>query len=45
MYRIPILRMGRALLVTIQVDMEDQTAMALQDDLASRLPKPAPTAC
>lgn len=37
MYRIPILRMGRALLVTIQVDMEDQTAMALQDDLAEQI--------
>ena len=37
MYRIPILRMGRALLVTIQVDMEDQTAMALQDDLTQRI--------
>jgi len=39
MYRIPILRMGRALLVTIQVDMEDQTAMALQDDLAEQIAK------
>lgn len=32
--RIPILRMGRYLLVTIQVDMYDQLAMTLQDDLA-----------
>lgn len=39
MYRIPILRMGRSLLVTIQVDMEDQTAMALQDDLAEEIAK------
>lgn len=39
MYRIPILRMGRSLLVTIQVDMEDQTAMALQDDLAEQISK------
>jgi len=39
MYRIPILRMGRSLLVTIQVDMEDQTAMALQDDLAELICK------
>ena len=39
MYRIPILRMGRSLLVTIQVDMEDQTAMALQDDLAEQIAK------
>ena len=37
MYRIPILQMGRSLLVTIQVDMEDQTALALQDDLAAKL--------
>jgi rsbT antagonist protein RsbS len=37
MYRIPILRMGRSLLVTIQIDMEDQTAMALQDDLAEQI--------
>lgn len=35
--RIPILRMGRTLLVTIQVDLQDQTAMALQDDLANRI--------
>jgi rsbT antagonist protein RsbS len=31
--KIPILRMGEYLLVTIQVDMHDQLAMALQDDL------------
>lgn len=37
MYRIPILQMGRALLVTIQMDMEDQTALALQDDLAAKI--------
>jgi rsbT antagonist protein RsbS len=37
MYRIPILRMGHILLVTIQVDMEDQMALALQDDLANRI--------
>jgi rsbT antagonist protein RsbS len=30
---IPILRMGEFLLVTIQVDMHDQLAMRLQDDL------------
>jgi rsbT antagonist protein RsbS len=39
MYRIPILRMGRTLLVTIQIDTEDQTAMALQDDLAEQISK------
>jgi rsbT antagonist protein RsbS len=32
--RIPILRMGKFLIVTIQVDMHDQLAMTLQDDLA-----------
>jgi rsbT antagonist protein RsbS len=30
MDRIPILKMGRALLITIQVDMHDQMAIALQ---------------
>ena len=33
MERIPILRMGDVLLVTIQVDMTDQIALRLQDDL------------
>jgi rsbT antagonist protein RsbS len=37
MERIPILRMGRYLLVTIQVDMHDQLAMTLQDDLTQRI--------
>lgn len=37
MYRIPILQMGRTLLVTIQHDMQDQTALALQDDLANKI--------
>jgi rsbT antagonist protein RsbS len=37
MERIPILRMGQVLLVTIQVDMHDQLAMTLQDDLTSRI--------
>ena len=37
MERIPILRMGRTLLVTIQVDMHDQLALTLQDDLTSRI--------
>jgi rsbT antagonist protein RsbS len=31
--KIPILRMGEFLLVTIQVDMHDRLAMTLQDDL------------
>src|SRR5205823_6412462 len=37
MDRIPILKMGGFLLVTIQVDMNDQLAMTLQDDLTSRI--------
>lgn len=37
MERIPILRMGDFLLVTIQVDMHDRLAMALQDDLTNRI--------
>lgn len=37
MERIPILKMGEYLLVTIQVDMHDRLAMALQDDLTSRI--------
>jgi rsbT antagonist protein RsbS len=35
--RIPILKMGDYLLVTIQVDMHDRLAMALQDDLTERI--------
>ena len=37
MDRIPILRMGELLLVTIQVDMHDQLATVLKDDLANRI--------
>jgi rsbT antagonist protein RsbS len=37
MDRIPILRMGEFLLVTIQVDMHDQLALTLQDDLSERI--------
>ena len=43
MDRVPILRMGKTLLVTIQVDMQDQTALALQDDLAERIAKTGAT--
>lgn len=39
MERIPILRMGEFLLVTIQVDMHDQLAMSLQDDLTHAIDK------
>jgi rsbT antagonist protein RsbS len=37
--RIPILKMGPYLLVTIQVDMHDRLAMTLQDDLTSKIVK------
>lgn len=37
MERIPILRMGRVLLVTIQVEMHDRLALRLQDDLTERI--------
>ncbi|MHA3735355.1 STAS domain-containing protein [Pseudomonas sp. Eth.TT006] len=39
MERIPILQMGKFLLVTIQVDMHDQLALNLQDDLSERISK------
>lgn len=39
MERIPILRMGEFLLVTIQVDMHDQLALTLQDDLTRAIEK------
>jgi rsbT antagonist protein RsbS len=37
MDKIPILKMGSFLLVTIQVDMHDRLAMQLQDDLTERI--------
>jgi rsbT antagonist protein RsbS len=37
MERIPILKMGRFLLVSIQVDMHDKLALQLQDDLTARI--------
>jgi len=37
MERIPILKMGDCLLVTIQVDMHDRLAMTLQDDLTAKV--------
>jgi rsbT antagonist protein RsbS len=37
MERIPILKMGDCLLVSIQVDMHDRLAMQLQDDLTSHI--------
>jgi rsbT antagonist protein RsbS len=35
--RIPILKMGEYLLVTVQVDMHDRLAMTLQDDLTEKI--------
>src|SRR5215467_4065321 len=37
MDRIPILKLGNALLVTIQVDMHDRLATALEEDLTSKI--------
>lgn len=39
MERIPILKIGEFLLVTIQVDMHDRLALTLQDDLTSMIVK------
>ena len=39
MERIPILKMGEFLLVTIQIDMHDRLATTLQDDLTDRIVK------
>src|ERR671913_1041507 len=37
MERIPILKMGPSLLVSIQVDMHDRLALTLQDDLTEKI--------
>jgi rsbT antagonist protein RsbS len=37
MERIPVLKMGEYLLVTVQVDMHDRLAVALQDDLMEQI--------
>ena len=39
MERIPILKMGSYLLVSIQIDMHDQLALKLQDDLSNSIQK------
>ena len=39
MDRIPILKMGKYLLVSIQVDMHDRLALTLQDDLTEQIVK------
>jgi Anti-anti-sigma regulatory factor (antagonist of anti-sigma factor) len=41
MERIPILKMGEFLLVTIQIDMHDQLALKLQDELSNAILKNA----
>ncbi|MGA2411543.1 MAG: STAS domain-containing protein [Candidatus Binataceae bacterium] len=41
MERIPILRMGRFLLLTIQIEMDDQIALVLQEDLTQLIEKTA----
>lgn len=37
MDRVPVLKLGDLLLVSIQIDLDDQTALALQDDLSQRI--------
>ena len=37
MDRVPVLRLGDVLLVSIQVDLEDRTVVALQEDLSERI--------
>jgi rsbT antagonist protein RsbS len=37
MDRVPILKIGDVLLISIQVDLEDQTAVQLQEDMAERI--------
>ena len=39
MQSIPILRLGECLLVSIQIDLNDSLALALQDDLMERITK------
>ena len=43
MERIPILKMGKALLVTIQIDLQDQVALQLQDDLSAQIERSGAT--
>jgi rsbT antagonist protein RsbS len=37
MERVPILRIGKTLLVTIQIDLQDDIVMQLQEDLAEQI--------
>jgi rsbT antagonist protein RsbS len=45
MDKIPILKMGSFLLVTIQVDLYDRLALNLEADLIQMVDKMAPKAC
>jgi rsbT antagonist protein RsbS len=37
MDRVPVLKIGDILLVSIQIDLDDQTALQLQEDLSDRI--------
>ncbi len=37
MERVPILKIGGVLLVSIQIDLQDQSVLALQEDLAEKI--------
>ena len=37
MDRVPVLKIGEILLVSIQIDLDDQSAMQLQEDLSDRI--------
>jgi rsbT antagonist protein RsbS len=37
MDRVPVLKIGEILLVSIQIDLDDQTALQLQEDLSNRI--------
>lgn len=37
MERVPILKIGRTLFVSIQIDLQDESVLVLQDDLADEL--------
>ena len=37
MERVPILKLGRTLFVSIQIDLQDESVMRLQEDLAAEL--------
>ena len=43
MERVPILKLGRTLFVSIQIDLQDDSVMRLQEDLADELAATAAT--